>query len=81
MQNHIPESRVAVVAMSSPPAGAQVHFDIPLARGRVVKLDERLAEIRAAFQIVKTRMKNAHHLTVQGFKLFAEQALMQPDGL
>jgi hypothetical protein len=40
-----------------------------------------VAEIRAAFQIMKPGMKNSHGLAVQGSELVAQQALVLPDGL
>ena len=75
------KSRITVVAVRPPAAGAKIHFHIAGAWRVVADLHHGTAKIRPAFDTAKTRMKQAHALTVQGRQLFAPQALVLPDGL
>jgi hypothetical protein len=81
MQDHSFEGRIAIVPMSAPAARSQIHFHIALGGWRIANLDKRATEIRPSFQIMEARMKNPNWLTVQGFKLIAQQPLVLPDGL
>ena len=81
VQDDVLEGGVTVMAVGAPAAGTEINLDVA-GLGRVVaKLDERAAEIGAALHAAETGMKDADGLTVQGLKLFAEQALVLPDGL
>ena len=81
VQHDILESRIAVVAVRVPAAGAQINFHVAGARRVVADLNDRAAKIRPAFGAGEAGMKNADGLSVGGFELVAAQALMLPDGL
>jgi len=58
-----------------------IHLDVARTRRRVLKLQDRVAEIRPGLPVVESRMKNSHPLAVQGAQIIAAQPLMLPDGL
>lgn len=67
--------------MGVPSAGAQINFNITRARGILANLEDCAAEIGPVFQIVETGVKNSDTLAVQGYELFAAQALVLPNSL
>jgi hypothetical protein len=81
MQQDVSKSGVAVMTVTAPAAGLQVHLDITLSRRFVAELQNRSAEIGPAFQIMEAGMKNPDRLAVQGFKLIAQNPLVFPNGL
>jgi hypothetical protein len=81
VQQDVFKSGVAVMAVTAPAAGLQVHLDIALSRRFVTELQNRSAEIRPAFQIMEAGMKNPDRLTVQGFQLIAQNTLVLPNSL
>ena len=70
-----------VVAVRAPTGKFQVYFDIAGQRRVVAKLNDRAAEIGAAFAAEKTRVKNSDGSSVECFELLAPQALVSPDSL
>ena len=81
MQDDVAEGGVAVMAVRVPAAGAQVHLHVAGPWRLVADLHDRAAEIRAALHAAETGMKNTDWLAVQALELFADQALVLPDGL
>jgi hypothetical protein len=81
MEDDVLEGGVAIMAMGTPAAGTKVHFHVAGPRRRIADLHNRTTKIRSALHAAETRMKDTDRFTVQGLELFAEQALMLPDGL
>jgi hypothetical protein len=81
VQNYFVESRVAIMPMRPPAAGAQIHLNITGAGHILSELHHSTAEIRSAFEIVEPGMKNPYRDAVQGVKLIAKQSLVLPNGL
>jgi hypothetical protein len=77
----IAEVRIAIVAMSSPTAGAQIHFNVSGARSIRADLQHGPAKIRPAFQVGESRMKHPHAFPGHGFKFAAPETLVLPDCL
>jgi len=51
VQDHLLKGGVAVMAMSAPAAGSQIHFDIATARRILAYLNHRIAKIRTALKL------------------------------
>jgi hypothetical protein len=81
MQDDVLEGGVAIMAVGMPAAGTEVHFHVAGPWRLVADLHNRAAKIRSALHAAETGMKDTDRFTVQGLELFAEQALVLPDGL
>lgn len=81
VKDDIFESGIAIMAMCAPAAGMQVHFDVARTRRCVAELNNAVLEVRPAFAIQKTGMKNPHPLASESFEILPLQTLMLPDGL
>jgi len=81
VQDDILKCGIAIMSVRAPAAGAEVHFHVAGAHGIVADLHHGTTKIRSTFDAAKTRMKQAHALTVQRRQLLATQALVLPDGL
>ena len=60
------------MAVRAPAAGTEVNFDVASLRRAIAGLHDGAAEIGAALDAAKTRMKDTDGLSVQGLKLIAE---------
>ncbi len=81
VQDDVLERGVAVMAVGLPTAGAQVNLDVAGAGRGIAELDEGVAEVGAAFEVVEAGVKDADGVAIEGEKLVAEHALMLPDRL
>lgn len=81
VQQDVLESRIAVVAVGVPAAGAQVNFHIAGTGRSVADLKDRAAKIRPAFNADKTGVQNPDGFSIGGLEPFALQPLVAPDGL
>ena len=72
VQDDVLEGGVTVVAVGTPAAGTEVNFDVASLRRAIAGLHDGAAEIGAALDAAKTRMKDTDGLSVQGLKLIAE---------
>jgi hypothetical protein len=81
VQQDIFKSRVAVVTVGMPAAGAQVNLHIAGTRRGIANLNDRAAKIRSAFDADKTGVQNADGSAIGGLEPVALQPLVAPDGL
>jgi hypothetical protein len=81
VQDDLLERRILIVAMRPPTGILQIYLHISGDRRRSPELQYSPAEIRAALDTGKTRMKHPQGLPVQGLELIPLQTLLLPDGL
>jgi len=75
------EIGVAVMTVGAPAADTQVNLHVTGTRRGVADLNDRAAEIRAAFDADKAGMQNANGFSIGGLKPVASQTLVMPDDL
>ena len=71
VEDDIAKRGIGIVPVGAPPAGAQIDFNIALARGAFGELHDGTAEIGPALKIAKARMEYPHWLVVGGLELIA----------
>lgn len=81
VEDHALERDVAMMAVSLPAAGMNVHLHVPGTGWILAELDDGVVKIGSAFERGEARMKNPDRTTVQTPESIAEEALMLPNGL
>jgi hypothetical protein len=81
MEHHIFVSRIDVMTVIAPAAALQIDFDITSHRALILKLQNRIAKVRARFPIPKSRMQNAQTPSVGQPQFIPPESLVPPDGL
>ena len=81
MEDDLFKIGIAIVAVATPTGGVEINFDVARDRRLGAELEDGFVEVGTGLAVLKTGVKDAQFLAVQGFELIAAKALVAPDGL